>query len=213
MIKFIFVLIVSYLIGSISPSIILGRILKGIDIRKYGSGNAGSTNAFRVLGKRAGIAVIMVDICKGYIAVRYISPMAGGGAILSPTAVSILSGFAAVTGHVWTIFHSFKGGKGVNTATGVLLALTPVPTLLAALLFLIVLSITRYVSLGSIISSLSLPIILIIQRLQGGYVPQELILFTIIIPLFIIYTHRGNIRRLIRGEENRINFKKRMQNI
>jgi glycerol-3-phosphate acyltransferase PlsY len=204
MFKIFFVIIASYLIGSVSPSIILGKVLKGIDIREHGSGNAGSTNAFRVLGKGAGIAVLLIDIFKGYFAVRFLSPLAGENPFLSQTAAAVMSGFAAVAGHIWTIFHSFKGGKGVNTAAGALLALIPIPTLIAAGVFLIVLLITKYVSVGSIISSLSLPVILIIQRARGGDVPAELIALTVIIPVFIIYTHRTNIKRLFRGEENKV---------
>src|SRR3989338_6609249 len=201
MIKITFTIIGSYLVGSISPSIILGRILKGIDIREHGSGNAGSTNAFRVLGKWAGITVLLLDIFKGYFTVKFISPSAGENTIISPTLIAILSGFATVTGHVWTVFHSFKGG---NTATGVLIAIIPIPTILSACIFLIVLLITRYVSLGSMLASLSLPIILITQRQRGINVPLELIIFTLIIPVFIIYTHRANIRRLINGEESKV---------
>ena len=204
MFKITFVIIASYLIGSISPSIILGKFLKGIDIREHGSGNAGSTNTFRVLGKWAGITVLLFDIFKGYFAVKFISLLAGESPVISSTLVAILSGFASVTGHVWTLFHSFKGGKGVNTATGVLLALIPIPTILAACVFLIALLITRYVSLGSMLASLSLPIILIIQKQRGINVPLELIIFTVVIPIFIIYTHRANIKRLRRGEENRM---------
>ena len=204
MLKISFVIIASYLIGSVSPSIILGKILKGIDIREHGSGNAGSTNAFRVLGKWAGITVLLLDIFKGYFAVKFLSSITGENPVISTTLIAILSGFAAIIGHVWTLFHSFKGGKGVNTATGVLLALIPIPTILAAGIFLIVLLTTRYVSLGSMLSSLSLPIILVIQRQRGINVPLELIIFTIIIPVFIIYTHRTNIKRLMRGEENKI---------
>jgi glycerol-3-phosphate acyltransferase PlsY len=206
MIRIAFVIIGSYLIGSISPSIILGKLLKGIDIREHGSGNAGSTNAFRVLGKWAGIAILLLDIFKGYFAVKFISPLGGGSPFISPALIAILSGFAAVAGHVWTLFHSFKGGKGVNTATGVLLALIPIQTILAACIFLIVLLTTRYVSLGSILASLSLPIILIIMslRAEGEAIPSELIVFTLIIPAFIIYTHRTNIKRLIKGEENKV---------
>ena len=204
MVKIILVIIGSYLIGSISPSIILGKLLKGIDIREHGSGNAGSTNAFRVLGKWAGITVLLLDIFKGYFTVKFISPLAGENTIISPTLIAILSGFATVTGHVWTVFHSFKGGKGVNTATGVLIAIIPIPTILSACIFLIVLLITRYVSLSSMLASLSLPIILIIQKQGGINVPIELIIFTLIIPAFIIYTHRANIRRLINGEESKV---------
>lgn len=206
MIKIFIILIGSYLIGSISPSIVLGKILKGIDIRGHGSGNAGSTNAFRVLGKWAGITVLFLDIFKGYFAVKFISPLAGENPVISSALIAILSGFAAVTGHIWTVFHSFKGGKGVNTAAGVLLAMIPIPTFLAAGIFLIVLLITRYVSLGSMLSSLSLPIILIIMslRAEGEVIPSELIIFAVVIPIFIIYTHRTNIKRLIRGEENKI---------
>src|SRR3989337_2068028 len=178
MIKITFIIMGSYLIGSISPSIILGRILKGIDIRKHGSGNAGSTNVFRVLGKGAGISVLVLDILKGYFTVKYLSPLAGDTPHLSITLIAILSGCA--------------------TVTGVLFALIPIPTILAAGIFLIVLFATRYVSLGSIISSLSLPVILMIQKVRGIFVPPELIIFSIIIPVFIIYTHRSNIKRLIR---------------
>ena len=204
MLKISFVIIASYLIGSISPSIILGKFLKGIDIREHGSGNAGSTNTFRVLGKWAGITVFLIDIFKGYLTVKFVSPLAWEGPVISSTLIAILSGFATVSGHVWTVFHSFRGGKGVNTAAGVLLALIPIPTILSAGIFLIMMLTTRYVSLSSILSSLSLPVILIIQRQRRIDVPFELIIFTIIIPVFIIYTHRTNIKRLMRGEENKI---------
>ena len=197
----------SYMIGSVSPSILLGKLLKGIDIREHGSGNAGSTNASRILGKKIGITVMAVDLLKGLIAVRLAIYFGPGISPVSLAMLSILCGGAVISGHIWTLFHSFRGGKGVNTATGVLLGLMPLETIVAAAVFLSVFSLTGYISLGSIVSSISLPLILIIRGwlFQGG-IPVELLIFSCLIPILIVFTHRSNIKRLIRGEENRSSF-------
>ncbi|MFQ5559917.1 MAG: glycerol-3-phosphate 1-O-acyltransferase PlsY [Nitrospinota bacterium] len=200
--------VLSYLLGSLSPSIILGKVFKGIDIREHGSGNAGSTNSFRVLGKKAGITVLVFDILKGFLAVQI-------GRSLSTqetpdTLLLTLCGFSVIFGHIFTIFHSFRGGKGVNTAAGVMLGLMPLETIVAALIFLGVLRVSGYVSLGAIIASCSFPLILVVST-KALNTPQNSGLFflAIVIPVLIIATHRENIRRLLSGNENKVSFFKK----
>jgi glycerol-3-phosphate acyltransferase PlsY len=149
------------------------------------------------------------DIFKGFLAVK-IGSSFGENSLFSPTTTGIICGLLVICGHIWTIFHSFKGGKGVNTATGVLIGLMPFETLCAVIIFVIVLLTTGYVSLGSIISSTSLPLILIIRNQFFNYpLSIELLIFVGILPVLIILTHRGNIKRLLNGTENKVKLKKK----
>ena len=187
-------IILSYLIGSISGSMVIGKFKK-VDIREMGSGNAGGTNAFRTQGALFALGVIIIDIFKGFAATYYIGM--GFGDVSS---LSLICGFASVIGHIYPIYHQFKGGKGAGTLIGVLLALPlsgiVIPTLI--LIWLIILVITGYVGFGTIITGISFPIYL---YLFNNQVP-ELMIFGMLCSILIIFTHRSNIIRMYRGDEN-----------
>ena len=201
----ILLILLSYLAGSIPVSILAGRLTRGIDIRNYGSGNAGGTNALRVLGWKAGAVVVLMDVFKGWFAAAVISEWRFGGAVgaLQPTdpdLMSVLCGSAAVAGHTFTVFAGFRGGKGVSTLGGMLLHLFPGAVLVAAVVWLTVLMTTGYVSLGSATAVTLLPVA---TYLQDGTLTSSLGAFSIIMVLFIWFTHRGNLARLRAGTENR----------
>ncbi|NOX36034.1 MAG: glycerol-3-phosphate 1-O-acyltransferase PlsY [Calditrichaeota bacterium] len=201
--------LISYLIGSIPTSIITGKVLKGIDIREHGSGNAGATNVFRVLGWKAGVFVLVVDMLKGLIPTIWVYQLALKGVSWPVIDLQILAGLSAVFGHIWTVFAGFRGGKGVGTGAGVVIGLAPIAVLVGVIVFIVTVAATRYVSLGSILASLTVPITLIIQRVAFQHaVPLELMIFSLFIPVLIIFTHRSNIQRLLKGQENRIQFSK-----
>jgi len=191
-------IIFSYLIGSISGSMVIGKFKK-VDIREMGSGNAGGTNAFRTQGALFALGVIAIDIFKGFAAAYYIGK--GYGEISN---ITLFCGFASVIGHIYPIYHNFKGGKGAGTLIGVLLAL-PIPLLLIPLLiliWLIVIIFTGYVGLGTIITSMCFPLYLYFLPINDYLINAELINFGIICSLLIIFTHRSNIIRMHKGEEN-----------
>lgn len=204
----IIILLLSYLIGSIPTSIITAKVLKGVDIRDYGSGNAGGTNTFRVLGWQAGLFVSAVDIFKGFAAAFWISRMAYGVLGLEPEALQLIAGCAAVVGHVWTVFARFRGGKGVAAAAGLLLALNWQALLICTIVFAVVFGVFRIVSLASISAAASLPIVLSVFRyLLNRPIAGSLYYFSFAASAFIIFTHRSNIGRLLSGSEN--SFKKK----
>ena len=208
---FILILFLSYVIGSTPTSIIVGKVFKRIDIRKHGSGNAGGTNVFRVLGWKPAFVVIIVDVFKGWLppaifAVHFIDYMP----VSDLGLIQILCGFASVLGHTYTIFAGFKGGKGVGTLGGMLIALFPIALPLCLFVFALTLIITGYVSVGSMLASASLPVFLLILPVVSSISPPSLslLVFSLLVPWFIIFTHRSNITRLRSGEENR--FEKAM---
>ena len=201
----ILILFASYIIGSFPTSIIMGRITRGIDIRDHGSGNAGGTNVFRVLGWKPALVVVVIDVFKGWLPTAYLAIMFYEATPLPDLGLfQILCGFCAVLGHTFTVFAGFKGGKGVGTLAGMLIAMFPLAVPLCILVFTITLILTGYVSVGSIIAGASLPIFLLILPIIG-IEPAELslLIFSLLIPFFIVYTHRSNISRLRNGEENR----------
>ena len=206
--------VLSYLIGSIPTSIIVTKLLRGVDIREHGSGNAGGTNVIRVLGWRAGVFVILIDILKGYIATMIIPKLMYGDLPFTNrtpfediTVIRIITGCAAILGHVWTAFSGFRGGKGIATAGGVLLGLATVEVLVAIGVFSIVFILSRTVSLGSISGAIAFPLAMLARHnifhaeLQGYH---TLIFFSIGISLLLLFTHRANIKRLIEGTERRL---------
>lgn len=215
MLVIILILLLSYLVGSIPTAIIVSKLVAGIDIRNYGSGNAGGTNVFRVLGWKYGILVILFDAFKGVVAVVFIArlffltemPFNNPTPFDDFTFIQLLAGICAVIGHVFTVFAGFRGGKGMATAVGMAASLMTVDVLIATAVFIFMIIKFRYVSLGSISAAIALPIILFIREnvfhvAIEGY--PTLISFSIFIALFIVYTHRSNIKRLIQGTENRI---------
>lgn len=194
--------LLSYLAGSFPTSIVLGRLFFGLDIRTKGSGNAGGTNSFRVLGWKAGLAVVLVDVGKGTLAALLISRL-GSSSGWDPVLLGLLAGLAAVAGHVWTLFAGFRGGKGVATAAGALLGLAPLPTGITALVFALVLLSSGIVSLASMSAALAFPLSLLALSLAGIAISPWLLGFSLILAPLIFFTHRSNIGRLLRGEENR----------
>ncbi|AMA74740.1 acyl-phosphate glycerol 3-phosphate acyltransferase [Aneurinibacillus sp. XH2] len=192
------VILLSYLLGSVSFSILVVKKIAKIDIREHGSGNAGATNTLRVLGKGPGIAVLLLDAAKGAIAFGLASWLTKGN-----DWVIVLSGIAAIVGHNWPVFFGFRGGKGVATTIGTLLALTPVPALIAVAVTIVVIAITRYVSLGSLVFFTLVPIILLTQGASFVYIAG-----TFMIAILGYMRHVGNIKRLLQGTERKLGEKK-----
>lgn len=219
MLNLIFVVILSYLAGSIPTSIIVSKLVRGIDIREHGSGNAGGSNVFRVLGWKYGILVILLDALKGALAVIIVArlyldsfPFKNITPFDDFTLVQIICGVTAVIGHIWTIFAGFRGGKGIATGLGVLIIIVTVDMALALGVFFLVVSLSRYISLGSIAAAIAVPLILVIRENLFGIDIQgyhTILPFTIVLALLVIYTHRKNIDRLIKGSESKLSFVKK----
>ena len=219
-VDYILIAIAAYLLGSIPTGFLVAKA-KGIDIRAVGSGNIGATNAMRVLGKPAGIFVLLMDALKGYVACAFLPPFihdAMGLVVFSGTGNSfqnepvelqtriyVVTGIFAVLGHNYPCWLKFKGGKGIATTAGVYLALAPSPLLIALAVFILALLLTRYVSVGSISAAIALPAAVWILP------PHNLLLgiVTTALGALAIYKHKGNIQRLIAGTENRLQFKKK----
>ena len=201
-------LVLSYLIGSTSGSILLGK-LKGVDIRNMGSGNAGGTNAFRVQGASFAAGVLGIDILKGFISAKFISAMSlpiFPSSTVDPNLLIIFCGVAAIMGHVYPVYHGFRGGKGGGAAIGVVFAISWPSISLAILLWLVILLLTGYVGLGTMLGSVS--IIYFAHYFKDTINNPYFLPFTIFLSFFIIYTHRSNIKRMFDGTENR--FEKAM---
>jgi len=200
-------IILSYLLGSISGSMILGKI-KGVDIRTMGSGNAGGTNAFRSVGPLFALGVVMIDIAKGIISVLFISSLTFYSYISTDFygTIQVLCGVAAVIGHVYPLYYNFKGGKGAGTLIGVVGVLFPESIVYALCSWILILIITGFVGLGTIIASIVLVLVTYFLYPEGLSSPFGIL--SILMALFIIFTHRSNIQRMLNGTENQ--FKKAM---
>lgn len=189
----VLVIVVGYFLGNISPSTIIGRI-NGVDIKKEGSGNAGTTNALRVLGKKAAIITLVVDVLKGVIAVEL-------GFMVSGNLGGMLCCLAAFAGHCWPILLKFKGGKGVATAFGGILAVNWQLALISLAIVAVVVLISRMVSLGAITVSVCFPVI-------AYFLDRDFFWIGVIMALILLFNHRANFMRIIKGEENKLSFKK-----
>ena len=202
------VLFGSYLLGSIPFGYLAGR-LAGIDIRKVGSGNVGATNVVRVLGKRYGYPVFALDVSKGFAAVVISMLMAPGRPPEwnSPEIFGILAAISSVLGHLYPPWLKFEGGKGVATSAGALLALTPVATLIGVAIWIIVFWLTRYVSLASITAAVILPIVILVIGSHDRHTGKPLVYSSACVAAVVIWRHRSNLSRLMRGTEPR--FRKR----
>lgn len=195
-------LLISYLIGAIPSALIAGKLLGGIDIRKHGSGNVGGTNAWRVLGWKGGLPVSIVDVGKGAVAATLIPRLPFGPYPVDPTILPILCGLAAVIGHVFPVYTGFRGGKGVATGGGMLAAIAPIPVGMAAGVLVVALLITGWVSLGSLLGALIIPLaIALLDAYTAAHYPPLLLGLTSALAAFIWFTHRGNIVRLVQGKE------------
>ncbi|MDA3861419.1 MAG: glycerol-3-phosphate 1-O-acyltransferase PlsY [Melioribacteraceae bacterium] len=209
----------SYLVGSIPTSIIMSKIVKGIDIRQHGSGNAGGSNVFRVLGWKYGISVILLDALKGAIAVLLVArlyfgdfPFPNATPFNDFTLVQIMAGVFAILGHIWTIFAGFKGGKGIATGLGILVSIVTIDMLFGLVVFAIVVGVSKYISLGSLAAAFSVPVIMIVRENVfgvdiSGY--HTILPLTIFLAVLVMFTHKENIKRLLQGSENKIKLKKK----
>ncbi len=204
-------LLLAYLFGSIPTAVWIGQAFYGIDVREYGSGNAGATNTFRVLGKKAGLAVMILDILKGYTATNlaYLIGLSVTGPQNSVQFVNyqLALGISAVMGHLFPVFAGFRGGKGIATLFGMILAVQSQAAMLCVLTFIIVLMLTKYVSLSSIAAGFSFPLS-IIFIFQSPI--RSVVLYGMCICVLILVTHQKNIERLLKGKESKVNlFKKK----
>lgn len=187
-------LLACYLIGSIPSGLIVSRRMRGVDLRRYGSGNIGATNAFRALGLTGGLLVLVMDALKGFLAV-HLAMFALVPGFLMPV-VKVVFGATAIAGHNWSLFLGFKGGKGIATTLGVLLAIAPEVAAMAALLWVGIVALTRYSSLASLAAAVAVPILMIVYEEHPVYIG-----FGVLAAAFAIYKHLGNIQRLLKGEE------------
>jgi len=213
MLSLLLIVLISYFLGSIPGALWSSKALHGIDIRNYGSKNAGATNAFRVVGWQAGVLATIVDMGKGFLAAGIVAsyvridPLPGLGLFgwEQEPVIGLVAGLVAILGHMFPIFAGFKGGKGVNTAAGILFALTPITMLFTIGVFVLVLFTSRYVSLASLSAAVAYPTIVAIRRYAfGADVDPSLLVFGLILAAAIIAAHQSNIRRLVRGTENRV---------
>jgi glycerol-3-phosphate acyltransferase PlsY len=193
-------IMIAYLCGSIPFGLLIGRMVKGVDLRKHGSGNIGATNVFRVVGKKWGITALLLDTLKGSLAIWMPYLIAGQSASVQ---FNLLLGATAILGHSFSVWLKFKGGKGVATSLGVFLCIVPVPTLISFLVFALVFTVTRIISVSSLIAALVFPInIFLLCRYADGF--SWLLTISLVLLAFILYTHRSNIVRLVNGEEKRL---------
>ncbi len=191
--EYLLIIALSYVIGSIPNGLIVGKLIKGVDIRQFGSKNIGATNMYRVLGPWPAFWVLITDIAKGVAGV-YI-----GKTMLGTPPAALLGGIAAIAGHNWSLFLGFKGGRGVATALGVIAVLMPKVTVIVFLVWAAIVYITRYVSLGSIVAAAIAPPLTWLLADQPEY-----LYFVIVAAAFVIIRHRPNIERLLKGEELKI---------
>lgn len=209
MIELALKVLASYLVGSLIGSLIVGRLRGGVDIRTLGSGNAGGTNALRTQGKGFALWVVLIDVGKGLLATRVIAPLPLSGVGLAGTAAAVgalrewlpvACGFAAIIGHIYPVWHGFRGGKGVATLVGVLLGIDPLLLLLTLLTWLVAAMLMGFVGLASMLAAVAVPVYVI----AFGIEPHgPIIAFGVAVALLVVYTHRGNIARMIAGTEPR----------
>ena len=221
----VIVMLLSYVVGSIPTSIMLSKWRHGFDIRSKGSGNAGGTNVFRVLGWKSGIFVIVIDVLKGVVATTVIArlfwdptlPFYNRTPFDDFTIIQMICGGAAIIGHVLTVFAGFKGGKGIATAAGMLIGIAPTEFAVSVVVFFIFFFAFRYVSLGSIMAAVAFPLSLIIRyNILSDEIHsyKTLVFFSGGIALFLIYSHRANIKRLWEGTERKItSFKRKTESV
>jgi glycerol-3-phosphate acyltransferase PlsY len=199
---YLLLIIASYFIGAVPTGVILAKAFSGRDIRQEGSGNIGATNVTRVLGKKVGALTLAGDLLKGFI------PVWAGYHLISSLEVVCLMGLAAFLGHLFPIYLGFKGGKGVATALGVFLYLSPIVILIEVIIFAFVVGIWKYVSLGSIIAAAAMPLLLMMIAF-----PKPIVLLSIVFAILIIIKHRSNIQRLLSGTESKVGKKNKATEI
>ena len=206
--EIILLIFLAYLTGAFPSAVWVGKTFYNTDVREYGSGNAGATNTFRVLGKGAGIPVLLMDVFKGWLSVNYVSFISNADTLSAELFFEnqLAFGIAAVIGHLFPVYTGFRGGKGIATMLGLLIGLQPLAALFSFIVFVFVFFVSKYVSLASVIASFSFPIFVILVL---GSINSSLDLFAIFVPILSLITHQKNIERLDRGEEAKIKFGKK----
>ena len=206
--EIILLVLLAYLTGAFPSAVWVGRTFYNIDVREYGSGNAGATNTFRVLGKVAGIPVLFLDVFKGWLAVNYVRLISDTSSLSSELFFEnqLAFGIAAVIGHLFPLYTGFRGGKGIATMLGLLIGLEFYAALFSCCVFILTLIISKYVSLASMIASMAFPFFVMFVLNSTN---EPLNLFAIFVPMLSLITHQKNIERLIRGEETKIKFGKK----
>ena len=206
-IAIIVVAVISYLIGSINFAVLLSKKMAGFDVRTKGSGNAGSTNMLRSVGKKAAALTLVFDILKGVIAIL-IALLIGKIPDLDASVLVQIAGICSIIGHTFPIFYGFKGGKGVATSLGVLLVTNWNIGLVCLVFALFLMAVTRWVSLGSIAAAVLFPILVIFMPSTAYIAEGNYIAFSIFLALIVIFNHRENVKRLLQGKENKLSLKK-----
>lgn len=186
-------ILAAYLLGSVPSSYLAGRA-RGVDLREHGSGNLGATNAYRVLGAGAAVPVLLADLAKGFLPVALFPGWDGSG----DPSLAIAYGVAAIAGHVWPVWLGFRGGKGVATGAGVLVALAPMTSFIAVLVWIAIVALTRFVSAASIATATLVPLVAWLMR-----APRSTVVFCAAVAAFVWWTHRANVQRLMAGAEHR----------
>lgn len=205
---FLIVIFIGYILGSIPSAVWVGKLFHGIDIREHGSKNAGATNTFRVFGNKSGTIVLSIDILKGYTAASiplFLSQIYLGfkDEVL---ILQLMASFFAIIGHVFPVLAKFKGGKGVASTLGIIIAINPETAFICLGCFIVVFVVWKYVSLGAIVASILFPFVSYFFMLEDARI---MIIFSIVISLIVLFSHRKNMQRLFRGEENKMNFLRR----
>jgi len=209
MVTLIAAIVIGYLLGSIPTGVWLGKLFKGIDVRKHGSRSTGATNVFRVLGAKVAVLVLLIDIAKGYFACYLAAGIDFGDSLLYPEQLAIIAGISAIIGHLFPIFARFKGGKGIATGAGLLLFISPLEMGFALVIFILVALITKYISLASIIATSFYCLATICEKYYMHYpIQNEIVVMAVFVTALVLFTHRANIGRLLSGTENRIGARK-----
>ena len=208
MITYIIVAIIAYLLGSISFSVIISKKMVGFDVRQKGSGNAGTTNVLRSVGKKAAIITLILDVLKGVVAILVAYIVGKIANNLDKSLLIQIAGIAVIIGHTFPIFFGFKGGKGIATSLGVLLMTNWNIGLICLVFALVLMALTRIVSLGSIAAAILFPVLIMFMPSNAYIVEGNYIVYSIILAILVIYNHRANVKRLLNGTENRLDFKK-----
>ncbi|MBN1503610.1 MAG: glycerol-3-phosphate 1-O-acyltransferase PlsY [Candidatus Eisenbacteria bacterium] len=203
----ILVVALAYLLGAIPFSLIAGRLTRGIDLRGHGSGNLGAANAFRTLGPVAGVAVLLLDAGKGAAAVAVAALLWRDSAGLGRTDLELLAGLAAVAGHIWTVFGRFKGGKGVATAAGVFAAIAPTAFAACVGIWVVVVGLLKYISLGSILAAACLPAAVHLTYTGGTGDRWRVFWVSVVVAVAVVARHRSNISRLLHGNERKFSLR------
>lgn len=208
MITYIIVAIIAYLLGSISFSVIISKKMAGFDVRQKGSGNAGTTNVLRSVGKKAAIITLVLDVLKGVVAILIAYLVGKIVKEIDKTLLIQIAGIAVIIGHTFPIFFGFKGGKGIATSLGVLLMTNWNIGLICLVFALVLMALTRIVSIGSIAAAVLFPVLIMFMPSDAYIVEGNYIIYSIILAVLVIYNHRANVQRLLHGTENKLDLKK-----